>query len=561
MRTNWLTALLMVAVCIATLSSAPPAAAEQGRSSYRNKVSSWLLKLEEFAESGAVGGGQIDNSTCTTSGTPAANIDLACDDQISPEDEPAIAVDPDNPNHLVAGSNDYHVFFTGATLQVRVPTGYFVSFDGGATWIDGQVPQGSGASGGNGDPSPAFNRKFGTVHMAQLNASCGASCGSISVSVATSADGGLTWANPVTVAQGSGSLTPAASGIVNDKEWLVADNSPTSPHYGRLYVTWSRFLLKAGTYIESPIYFSYSDDAGKTWAPGRAISGANPTYCTFQNAGPAGVCDQNQFSVPVVLPDGTVVVHFANEQHSAAWEPDEQFEDQLMVVRSTDGGKTWSAPIHVVDLEDSGVEEAVFRDYPANVDGRGTQTGHQFRTQSAQGMTVDPSTGALYAFYTDNRDGVHDTDQPVTRTNVFLSVSKDSGLTWTERRITAGDGDRWMPWGGARNGVVQVMYMDGAYDWPNRNLYGITLATSLDAGVTWTYQRVDTALSDPDHSLWFRAGVSGCEQCSTFIGDYNGLAIDSLGRTHLVWADMRRTTTVPQVGQTGTPGDIEYARR
>jgi hypothetical protein len=518
---------------------------------------------EMGAFSGGIGGGQIDNSTCTVVGNPAVNIDLSCDNPISPEDETPIVVDPNNPNHLLARSNDYFITFTGSTVHACVPTGFFVSFDGGQTWLDGQIPMGSGGNGGNGDPSPAFNAKFGTAHMAQLSAGCGTKyCGQISVSVSTSRDGGRSWGQPVTAAQGSGSLTPSASGIFNDKEWLVADNNPASPHYGRLYLIYSRFLLSGGAFLESPIYFSYSDDAGETWTAPKEISGSNPTYCTFQADGLAGECDEDESSTPVVLPDGTVVIHFENEQNSAAWESPGELENQTMVVRSTDGGATWSNPIHIADLEDSGIEGVAFRDYPANVDDRGTQTGHQFRTQSVQGMTVDPSTGALYAFWTDNRDGVHDVDNPVTETNVFITKSTDGGLTWQgPLRVTSGPGDRWMPWGAAANGVVKVMYMDGSYDYPNRNLYGITLATSTDGGTNWSFERVDTAPSDPDHSIWFRAGVTGCEQCSLFIGDYNGLAIDSLGRSHVIWADMRRTATVPELGRTGKPGDADYARR
>lgn len=547
--------IFMLAISVSNGAAAPAP-------THRPNFSSSLLMLEEFAESGAIGGGQVDNSTCQVTGDPAANIDLSCDDTFSPEDETPIVVDPTNPNHLIAGSNDYHLVFEGATLQVRVPTGFFVSWDGGQTWIDGQIPMGSGGGGGNGDPAPAFNRKFGTIHMGQLNAGCGQFCGHISVAVSTSWDGGLTWGNPVVVAQGQGSLTPAASGIFNDKEWIVADNYPSSPHYGRLYLTYSKFLLNGGAFLESPIYFSYSDDAGKTWTTPKEISGSNPTYCTFQVAGPAGECDEDEFSTPVVLPDGTVVVHFENEQNSTAWESPLEFENQTMVVRSTDGGLTWSNPIHIADLEDSGIEAVAFRDYPANADGRGTQTGHQFRTQSVQGMTVDPSTGALYAFWTDNRDGLHDVDNPVTSTNVFMTKSTDGGLTWIgPLRVTSGPADKWMAWGAADNGVVKVMYMDGTYDWPNRDLYGITLATSTDGGASWSFQAVHTALSDPDHSIWFRANVPGCEQCSLFIGDYNGLAIDSLGRTHITWADMRRTTTVPEIGRTGKPGDVDYARR
>jgi len=34
--------------------------------------------------------------------------------------------------------------------------------------------------------------------------------------------------------------------------------------------------------------------------------------------------------------------------------------------------------------------------------------------------------------------------------------------------------------------------MDGSYDYPNRDLYGITLATSTDGGSSWSFERVDT---------------------------------------------------------------------
>lgn len=527
----------------------------------RGDWSSALLALSDMAAHGAFSGGagQIDNLTCESTGDPDATIDLSCDDQTSPENETPIAVDPEDPDHLLAGSNDYFVQFKGGTIVARVPTGFFVSFDGGATWTDGQIPMGPGGNGGNGDPVPAFNAKFDTAHMAQLSAGCGLSyCGNISVSVSSSADGGLTWSRPVTVALGSGSFTPSARGIFNDKPWMTVDNDPASDYFGRIYVTYSRFRLSRLGYVESPIYMSYSDDAGASWTAPREISGSNQTYCTYQEFGPAGECDEDQFSAPVVLPGGDVVVHFLNGQNAAAWESAQEFESQTMAVRSTDGGTTWSAPVHIADLEDG------YGDYPQNVDGRLTQTGHQFRTQSVQGLAVDPENGDLYAFWTDNRDGVHDpaAGEPVTKTNVFMTKSTDGGESWTgPDRVTSGKGDRWFAWGAAYDGTVGVMYMDGAYDWPNRDKYGITLATSTDGGASWSFERVHSALSDPDHSVWFRANVAGCEQCARFIGDYNGLAIDSLGRAHVVWTDMSRVATVPRLGRTGAPQDVFYARR
>jgi hypothetical protein len=524
------------------------------------KVSGGLGTLQDLAAHGAIGGGAVDNTMCAATGLPSANIDISCDDQISPENETPIVVDPTNPDHLLAGSNDYRLAFTGSTVQVRVPTGSFVSFDGGATWTDGQIPMGSGSGpGGNGDPSPAFNRKFGTAHMAQLNAGCGPSlCGAISVTVATSADGGRNWSGPVTVAQGSGSLTPAANAVFNDKPWLVTDNNPGSPFYGRMYLTWGRFILDRGLFVEAPTYVSTSDDAGKTWTPGRAISGSSPTLCTAQAAGPAGVCDENGFASPVVLPGGTVVVHFVNDQHEAGWETPDELDNQILVVRSGDGGRTWQPPVQVADLEDG------FGDYPLNVDGVLTQTGHQFRTASAQGMTVDPVTGTLYVFWADNRDGVRDgaAVEPVTHTNVFLAKSVNKGVTWSAPiRVTSGPADKWMPWAGAYGGKVAVGYMDGTADYPTRDKYGFTIATTRNDGKSWAYQSASTALSDPDHALSFQAGVTGCEECSAFIGDYNGLAVDSLGRVHAAWTDMRRTATVPALGLTGAAQDVVYARR
>ena len=513
----------------------------------------------------ALGGGAVSKATCRSTGDPAANVDLSCDSPFSPDNEVPIVADPANPDHLLAGSNDYQLTLTGSVIQARVPTGFFTSFDGGRTWVDGQIPMGNGASGGNGDPSPAFDARFHTAHMAQLSAAqgqFGPFAGHINVSVSTSRDGGLTWGQPVTVDIGHASTTPSANAVFLDKEWLWADNTPTSPHYGRLYVSYDRIAISKGAFLDSPVMLSYSDDAGSTWSTPRAISGSNPVFCTANQGSRAifGSCDESFFSYGTALPNGDVVVTFINQQHAAAWEVPNEFEDQAMAVRSSDGGQTWSNPVHIADLEDGGAEGVVFSDYPANVDGRATQTGFQFRTGSWQGLAQsDPVTGAVYVTWTDNRDGLHDVAHPVTSTNVFLSRSTDGGRSWSATiRVSSGAPDKFFPAVAARAGVVKVMYMDTTYD-PSHREYGITLATSTDGGSTWSRQRVDTGLSMPNNSMWFRANTPGCELCATFIGDYNGVAIDTLGRTHIVWTDMRRVTTA--FGRTGAPQDAFYARR
>ncbi len=484
-----------------------------------------------------LGIGQLDNnSSCTVVGDPSQNINLRCgDNPYEAFTEPAIAVDPANPDHLLIGVNDEVVSFAGNTGSIGFAIGYFVSFDAGRSWTAGRLP----SSGISHDPSPVFNLKFRTAHIAHNTAKCQSGPCTPNAEVSTSFDGGVTWANSkiVAVGKGNGSF-PSMYAVINDKPWITADNNPSSPYFGRLYLSWSRFEYRSGLSFNlgSPIYLAYSDDAGKSWSTGAEITGSDITYCTFTYFGRGNRCADDQFSTPLVLPNGGVVVHFMNVDHTASWESPFEFDSQSMAVRSVDGGRTWSSPVHIADLEDG------LGDYPVGIYGELNQSGYQFKTWSIQGATVDPITGDLYAFWADNRDGIHDSAAPVTQTNVFMTKSTDGGATWTgPTRVTSGPGDRWMPWAGAYNGKVRVMFYDASYEYPSREQYSVTLATSADGGATWSFERVDTAPSTP--------GIT------YFIGDYQGMAVDSLGRAHIVWTDMRRS------GIVGNIRDLNYARR
>src|SRR5439155_21025191 len=193
-------------------------------------------------------------------------------------------------------------------------------------------------------------------------------------------------------------------------------------------------------YDESPIMFTMSSDGGNRWTQPVEISGRNPTYCQWQDdsndpdtsgsgnngqgtsEGPDDpvACDQNEFAYPAVAPDGTVDVQWDNEQNLLAYELPQRYDSQVLFVKSSDGGQTWSdqspttanhdqcvrfpaqaagaptagfsnpcvIPTHVVNKEDSydtaqhGNDGTPFPDYPLNVQGRITLTGHQFRVNS-----------------------------------------------------------------------------------------------------------------------------------------------------------------------------------
>jgi hypothetical protein len=76
---------------------------------------------------------------------------------------------------------------------------------------------------------------------------------------------------------------------------------------------------------------------------------------------------------------------------------------------------------------------------------------------------------------------------------------------------------------------------------------------------SFDYTKVSTQPSHPRDSIFFQAGVEGCEQCVTFIGDYIGLDYGRDGKANMAWTDMRQFRTIEDVS--GYAQYIFYARR
>jgi hypothetical protein len=459
-----------------------------------------------------------------------ANTNLDCDDPF-PNNEPDIEVNPANPLNVIASSNDY-----GSCCDQ-----FYSTLDGATSWTTGNMsinsPQVTGS-----DPVTVFDVKHGTAIHTSLNYSfqlpTGEACrGDLVASVST--DGGITWRPPVVVDSGVG-CDLSNKQLFNDKEWVVTDNNPSSPYYGRTYLTWTKFESASGAYVRSAIFESHSDDGGKHWTKAQEISGSNPAICTYQETGPAAQCDENQFSVPTVGPDGTVYVAFQNGQNKALWESAYEFDSQYLLVKSRNGGKTWSSPTMVVGLEDGS------DDYPTNVSGRQTLTGYQLRVNSAGNIVASPrlsENGTLYLVFSDNRNGTHDSANPVTNIDIFLTVSSNGGASWSgPMLVDSAAGDQWFPWVDVNptNGQIGILYNDrGA---TNGALYNASLSEGTPGSLVKSI--ISIAPSDPTHSRYFRSGVSGCETCATFNGDYINISYGSDGKAHMAWTDMREPSDI-----------------
>jgi hypothetical protein len=593
---------------------------------------------------GQQGRGFTDCGVSGEAGSGVYDKDISCDDPVAPDNETAVAVHPTNPNLLLLGSNDYQISFKGNTALLQVPSGFFFSSDGGRTWIDGELPL-QGSLGG-GDPAPAFDVRHNQMVFASLSFVCGqlapiCTRGNLMFARsplgtnATAPTGPIVWQDTI-VATGSASDASAQQYFL-DKEWIVVDNYPSSPHFGNIYVVYQQFRTESGGYDESPTMFVKSEDGGRRWTRPVEISGRNPVYCTFQDdaddastangasspqataEGPEDpfACDQDGFSYPVVAPDGTLYVQFDNEQNLAAYELPQRYDSQVMLVKSLDGGDTFEGeaptaanqsgcvrvsgqargtprtgfsnpcivPIHIVNKEDSydyftpGTTGAAVPDYPINVNGRTTLTGHQFRVNSAGTIAVGPNPAAsagyrLWTVFADNFNGVRPGNGlpavqpappaaqvvPTTNTDIFYAYSDDGGLTWVggdtggvsgPGRLQANpsdtNADQWFPWADTNktNGTLEIGYMDANVDGAVRDAYGFTNVSVTTGGLLGVPLVVSSALSHPNNSLFFVAGVPGCTTCATFIGDYNGLAVDGNGEVHSTWTDMRRSAAAP----------------
>lgn len=352
---------------------------------------------------------------------PAQNVKIS--DFNSPC-EPSIIIDPRHPNILVAASNIDNYYTsqdTGRTWTYRkakstygvwgdpafaVDTGgnfyYFhLSNPASGNWIDRIVCQKStdkGQTWNNGSYTGLNGKKAQDKEWAIVDRKTNNICvtwsqfdeygstkpGDSSIILfSKSTDTGYTWSNPVRINQ-------VAGDCIDDDNTVMGATPAIGPN-GEIYVAWA---------LGDAIVFNMSKDAGKTWLNKEVKIADIPGGWNYLIGGlmranglPVMVCDTTNGPNR-----GTIYINWSDQRNGTS-------NTDVFLIRSTDGGKTWSAPARVND---------------------DASQKHQFLTW----MTIDPVSGYLYFVFYDRRNY---TD---ASTDVYAAVSKDGGKTFINRRIS-----------------------------------------------------------------------------------------------------------------------------
>ena len=384
--------------------------------------------------------------------------------------EEQIVVNPKDSANLVACWRDFRLGYRQVAIGV--------SFDGGLTWEDRLITN----SGLQYDSDPGLTTDAdGNIYLVML--SFNEDREEMAIPVYKSTDGGLTFGEPSYAVHSYGTT-------FLDKELMACDRTE-SDYRGNLYVVWT-YVVDETTYI----YCVTSGDGGKSWSE------------------PARVSDVNRvmWPVPCVGPDGTLYVAWIARY--AVHEP-----DSIMIDRSTDGGITWGNDLAIARVKgfctiDFFIDAWSFPAMDTDISG-------------------GPFSGNLYIAYMSS--GLYETK------DIFLVRSTDGGDTWSSPITISGEdtpyNDQFHPWLVVDNlGIIHVVF----YDQRNgleEDLQDLYYTKSEDGGDTWTYPyRVSTVASKPAE-VELPCFAAGSMPAGIY-GEYVGLAAWN-GRPFPVWTDCR----------------------
>jgi hypothetical protein len=501
------------------------------------------------------------------------------------QNETAIAQNPFSPSQLVTGFNDYR----------RGDGNCYGSFstNGGASWADTTIPMGftrGTAFGGvarqywqaGGDPSVAWDTRGNAYFTCQVFQRGPSTTNNPDTSSAvyvfrSTGDHGASWNFPGRPAVET--YTTSSSGLpLNDKPYMTVDDHVGSPFRDRIYLTWTLYASDGTAYL----YGVHSDDYGQTFSAPVLVS-TTSSLCTntFGVPTPQGTCNQNQYSDPFTGPDGTLYVAYDNFNNPLSSTDN---RNQVLLVRSTDGGQTFSAPVKVADfydLPDCATYQGGQDAGRACVPEKGTAQNSVFRAANYPSGAVNPrdpgQIAVTFGSYI-NRDSneangcVPAGFSPATGANLYtgvktpgacnnkivLSVSDNGGSSFTgtatdprnlpvvttaPRQATT---DQWFQWASfTPRGTLEASYYDRQYGSDETTgAMDVSVSASGDLARFQVTRATSSAMPLPTQ-------FTGTQGNGLFFGDYSGLT--AVSGAHPLWMDTRDPDEFVCPG-TGAPG-------
>ncbi|MCA1823513.1 MAG: sialidase family protein [Mycobacteriales bacterium] len=428
------------------------------------------------------------------------------DSQVGSEVEPRIEANPMDPKNLIAVWQQDRSRNGSGSRAAGVAT----SFDGGKTWAPALVP-GFGCVGTTDDKVGDQWISFGPDGIAY-----------ISTLTVQNDDTGTSVEDPqsvLVVTSGDGGRHWSPPSHVADLASIDAPTITADPYRTKTaYVTWSHvewYANSAGAGGETTTQmFARTDDGGKSWSTPRVIA---VTDLPFQQI----------LNPQILVPRAGTLVSLAVQQeyyYDTAGNAQRCFARQegdicgRVTVRSqtsTDGGASWSTPVAIA----SGRLLDEITDPDANADGQ-----HQ-RVRSSWGWypfsKAQSSDGHVYAAWI-NRDLV---PKPLDghKAEIQVADSRDGGRTWLVRRVMALTSDAWQPTIAVSDrGIIGLTWYDLSSDKVGEGGLStdVWFASSRDGGLTWKQRRIGGPF---DLRTAATAGNLSDSGRMFFIGDYSGL--------------------------------------
>ena len=352
------------------------------------------------------------------------------------QSEPTIAIHPINQNIIAASC---------------ILKEYYYSFDGGNTWTSKSVKSKYGVWG---DPVLTFDTTGRLYYFHLANYKKTSWIDRIVCQTVENVDDKF---NKGTFPKPNGTKA-------QDKHWTVVN-----PMNNEIYMTWTQFDKYASKLStdSSIIVFSKSSDRGKTWSDPIRIS-------KF-----AGDCIDGdntvEGAVPAVGPNGEIYVTWSGPRG-------------LVMQKSLDGGKTWLTEEQFIHVHSGG--------WDLEIPGLQRANGLPILVSD---LSKGPNRGTLYLNWCDQKNGAGDTDS-------WLSSSKDGGKNWSDPiRVNQDDSKKhqfftWMSIDQTNGNLYFVYYDRRNYKDNQTDVY---LSTSRDGGLTFKENRISNKPFKPSDDVFF----------------------------------------------------------